>query len=59
VAAPGPVAEPLYEHFCGHLERLGARVERGRFGARMEVRLVNDGPVTLVVDVPAASGHAE
>ncbi len=44
-AAPGPVAEPLYEHFC---ERLGAR--RGVFGARMAVELVNDGPVTLVVD---------
>jgi D-aminoacyl-tRNA deacylase len=50
-AAPGSVAEPLYEHFCGQLEHLGARVERGRFGADMQVRLVNDGPVTLVVEV--------
>lgn len=50
-AAPGPVAEPLYEHFCAQLEHLGARVERGRFGADMLVSLVNDGPVTLVVEV--------
>lgn len=50
-AAPGPVAEPLYEHFCTCLEQLGARVERGRFGADMRVGLVNDGPVTLVVEV--------
>jgi D-tyrosyl-tRNA(Tyr) deacylase len=44
-AAPPDAAEPLYERFC---ERLGAR--RGIFGARMEVELVNDGPVTLLVD---------
>jgi D-tyrosyl-tRNA(Tyr) deacylase len=49
-AATGPVAEPLYDHFCGHLERAGARVERGRFGASMQVRLVNDGPVTLLLE---------
>jgi D-tyrosyl-tRNA(Tyr) deacylase len=45
-AAPPEVAEPLYERFC---ERLGAR--RGIFGARMAVELVNDGPVTLVLEV--------
>jgi D-tyrosyl-tRNA(Tyr) deacylase len=44
-AAPGPVAEPLYERFC---ERLGAR--RGVFGAMMAVELVNDGPVTLLLE---------
>jgi len=44
-AAPPEHAEPLYEQFCA---LLGAR--RGVFGARMEVELVNDGPVTLVVD---------
>lgn len=44
-AAPPDVAEPLYDRFC---ERLGA--QRGRFGARMAVELVNDGPVTVVVD---------
>jgi D-aminoacyl-tRNA deacylase len=49
-AAPGPVAEPLYDHFCASLEGAGARVERGRFGADMRVRLVNDGPVTLILE---------
>jgi D-aminoacyl-tRNA deacylase len=46
-AAPQEVAQPLYERFC---DRAGAR--RGAFGARMEVELVNDGPVTLLVEVP-------
>ena len=45
-AAPPERAEPLYELVC---ELLGAR--RGRFGARMEVELVNDGPVTLLIQV--------
>lgn len=49
-AAPGEVSEPIYEQVCAELERLGARVERGRFGADMAVSLVNDGPVTLVLD---------
>ena len=49
-AAPGPVSEPLYDAFCASLERLGARVERGRFGASMSVDLTNEGPVTLVLD---------
>ena len=48
-AAPGPVAAPLYDQFCASLEAIGARVERGRFGADMQVHLVNDGPVTLVL----------
>ena len=48
VAAARPdQAEPLYERFCA---RLGA--QRGRFGAHMDVELVNDGPVTLLVEVP-------
>jgi D-tyrosyl-tRNA(Tyr) deacylase len=51
-AAPGPVSEPLYEAVCAELERLGARVGRGVFGADMQVALVNDGPVTLVLDSP-------
>jgi D-tyrosyl-tRNA(Tyr) deacylase len=46
-AAPPELAEPLYERFC---ERLNAR--RGVFGALMEVELVNDGPVTLLVQTP-------
>jgi D-tyrosyl-tRNA(Tyr) deacylase len=49
-AAPGEVSEPLYDAFCAELEQLGATVERGRFGASMAVSLVNDGPVTLVLD---------
>ena len=51
-AAPGPVSEPLYDAVCAELERLGARVERGRFGADMRVESVNDGPITLVLDSP-------
>ena len=49
-AAPGPVSEPLYNSFCTALESLGATVERGIFGAHMDVALVNDGPVTLILD---------
>ncbi|HEV7934528.1 MAG TPA: D-aminoacyl-tRNA deacylase [Actinomadura sp.] len=50
-AAAGPVAEPLVEAVVAALRRLGARVETGEFGADMKVALVNDGPVTLVLDV--------
>ena len=49
-AAPGPVSEPLYEAVCAELERLGARVARGVFGADMAVSSVNDGPVTLLLE---------
>jgi D-tyrosyl-tRNA(Tyr) deacylase len=49
-AARPEVAEPLYERFCAALEGEGVRVARGVFGARMEVALVNDGPVTIVLD---------
>ncbi|WP_112247737.1 D-aminoacyl-tRNA deacylase [Kribbella monticola] len=49
-AAPGPVAEPLYDAFCAALEDLGAKVARGKFGAQMEVSLINDGPVTLTLE---------
>lgn len=51
-AAPGPVSEPLYDAVCAELERLGASVARGRFGADMQVESVNDGPITLVLDSP-------
>lgn len=51
-AAPGPVSEPLYDAVCVELERLGTRVARGVFGAEMALELVNDGPVTLVLDSP-------
>ncbi|MEV0826465.1 D-aminoacyl-tRNA deacylase [Nonomuraea rubra] len=50
-AAPGAVAEPLVEAVVGELRGLGARVETGVFGADMKVALVNDGPITLVLDM--------
>jgi D-aminoacyl-tRNA deacylase len=49
-AAAPEQAEQLYDHFCAALNREGARVERGVFGARMAVELVNDGPVTIVLE---------
>jgi D-aminoacyl-tRNA deacylase len=49
-AAPGPVSEPLYDAFCTALADLGAHVERGVFGADMQVSSVNDGPVTLLLE---------
>jgi D-tyrosyl-tRNA(Tyr) deacylase len=49
-AAPGSEAEPLYEFFCEEIERAGLVCRRGRFGAEMQVELVNDGPVTLILD---------
>jgi D-tyrosyl-tRNA(Tyr) deacylase len=50
-AAPAVVSEPLYGHFCSALAGLGASVERGVFGAMMAVSLVNDGPMTLLLEV--------
>jgi D-aminoacyl-tRNA deacylase len=50
-AAPPEQAEALYERFCGALRDLGVPVETGAFGARMSVSLVNDGPVTIILDV--------
>ena len=49
-AAPGPASQPVYEAVCAELERLGARVERGVFGADMQVESVNDGPITLLLE---------
>jgi len=51
-AAPATQAEPLVEALASRLRESGIDVETGRFGARMEVQLVNDGPVTFVLDVP-------
>jgi D-tyrosyl-tRNA(Tyr) deacylase len=45
------VAEPLVEEVVEALRRLGARVETGRFGADMKVSLINDGPITLILDL--------
>ena len=49
-AARAEAAEPLYERLCEALRELGVTVERGVFGARMQLDLVNDGPVTIVLD---------
>ena len=49
-AAPPEQAELLYGRFCAELRELGVPVETGVFGAKMEVELVNDGPVTIVLD---------
>jgi D-aminoacyl-tRNA deacylase len=50
-AAPGPVAEPVVAQVVDALRARGIEVATGRFGAHMDVELVNDGPVTLVLDV--------
>ncbi|MGV9723240.1 D-aminoacyl-tRNA deacylase [Nocardia beijingensis] len=50
-AAPGAVAEPLVEHFAQALRELGATVATGRFGAHMRIELVNDGPVTVMLEL--------
>ncbi len=49
-AAPGEVSEPVYRAVCAGLEELGTRVQTGSFGADMAVELVNDGPVTLILE---------
>jgi D-tyrosyl-tRNA(Tyr) deacylase len=51
-AAPGAVSEPLYDAVCAALADLGATVERGVFGADMQVASVNDGPITMILDSP-------
>ena len=49
-AAPEAISEPAYDAVCSELARLGAQVERGVFGADMQVESVNDGPITLIVE---------
>lgn len=55
-AAPGAVGELLFESFVEQLRHLGAHVETGVFGADMQVELVNDGPVTLLLDSAELAG---
>jgi D-tyrosyl-tRNA(Tyr) deacylase len=50
-AARPEVAEPLYERFCQALRELNVPVQTGVFGARMQMSLVNDGPVTIILDL--------
>ena len=54
-AAPAQ-AESLYEHFVDRIQRRGLRVQTGRFRAMMDVALVNDGPVTLIVESRQVQG---
>ena len=54
-AAKPEVAEPLVEAVVAHLQALGAEVATGRFGADMAVDLLNDGPVTISLELPAVS----
>lgn len=55
-AARPELAEPLVNRFCDALRELGVPVDTGRFGARMAVELVNDGPVTIVLEEPPSRG---
>ena len=57
-AAPPEIAEPLYARFCDALAAEGVGVATGVFGARMEVELLNDGPVTIVLDSSASRSAA-
>jgi D-aminoacyl-tRNA deacylase len=58
-AARPELAEPLFERFCALLAAQGVPVRRGVFGAHMAVELLNDGPVTLLVETPAAGAVVE
>lgn len=44
------IAEPLFEKFVAELKKSRLKVEKGRFGAKMEVELINSGPVTIILD---------
>lgn len=54
-AAPAAQAEPLVDALAVRLSESGISVQTGRFGARMEVELINDGPVTFILDLPSAA----
>jgi len=55
-AAKPEHAEPLFQRFCAELEGQRVRVERGVFRAHMQVELINDGPVTLILETPPEGG---
>ena len=57
-AAPPEIAVPIYEHFIARLRRRGLTVGEGVFQAMMEIELVNDGPVTVLLDPPRGRGEA-
>jgi D-tyrosyl-tRNA(Tyr) deacylase len=57
-AAPPAAALPLYEAFVQAVQRRGIAVQTGEFGADMRVEIVNDGPVTLIVETPRAEAAA-
>lgn len=57
-AAPPDAARPLYERFCARLREAGLPVETGVFGATMDVELVNDGPVTVLLERTGARDGA-
>ena len=57
-AAPPAEAEPLYERFVEQLRALGLKCATGKFGAMMQVELVNDGPVTFVLEISAGTARA-
>lgn len=50
-AAPGNMAQPLVEQVCVGLEALGIKVERGKFGADMQISFTNDGPFTVLLEL--------
>lgn len=58
-AARPEAAEPLYERFCAALAAHGVTVARGRFRAHMDIEAVHDGPVTLMLESPAAAAVTE
>ncbi|HTY41285.1 MAG TPA: D-aminoacyl-tRNA deacylase [Thermoanaerobaculia bacterium] len=58
-ALRGPEAQPLYERFVAALRGAGVRVETGRFGASMDVELVNEGPATFLIEASRANPDSE
>lgn len=58
-AAPPEEGARLYEHFCAALENLGVAVRKGVFGAHMHVSLINDGPVTIIMDSRRGTGGSQ